>query len=124
MVSKRILIIEDEESIRVLVKLALEMDLDWEVIAAASGKEGIATAAQEIPDAILLDVMMPEMNGFETFSQLQANPVTESIPTILLTTKTQLTEAGRLHQLGIKGIISKPFDPLTLETDITRILNW
>ncbi len=68
--------------------------------------------------------MMPGMNGFQTFSQLQANPVTESIPTILLTTKSQTTKPEVLRRLGIKGIIPKPLDTLTLETDITRILDW
>ncbi|MEM8829857.1 MAG: response regulator [Cyanobacteria bacterium P01_G01_bin.19] len=124
MVHKRILIIEDEESIQILVKLALEMNSNWEVITASDGKEGIATAATEVPDAILLDVMMPEMDGFTTFENLQANSITESIPVILLTTKFQSTEPKQLQQLGIKGLIPKPFDPVTLENNISQILGW
>ncbi|MBE9044285.1 response regulator [Pleurocapsales cyanobacterium LEGE 10410] len=118
----RILIIEDEEGIRLLVKLALEMNANWQVITASSGEEGITLAATEVPDAILLDVMMPGIDGFATFKQLQANSITASIPVILLTTKFQTTEPNRLSQLGIKGIIPKPFDPITLETDIDQIL--
>ena len=124
MIDKRILIIEDEEDIQTLVALALEMNDNWQVTAVSSGEEGIAVAEKEVPDGILLDVMMPGMNGFETFEKLQANPATKSIPVILITTKFQATETEQLRHLGIRGVIPKPFDPLTLESDITQILGW
>lgn len=124
MICKSILIIEDEEDIQALITLALEMNVNWKVITASSGEEGIATAEKEVPDAILLDVMMPGIDGFKTFERLQANPLTKSIPVILITTKFPTTEPKQLRRIGIKGIISKPFDPLILESDITQILDW
>jgi DNA-binding response OmpR family regulator len=121
---KRILNIEDEESIQILVKIALEMNPNFEVIVASTGKEGVALAAKEIPDVILLDMMLPEMDGFKILKQLQSNSITNSIPVILLTTKFQDSKLEKFQDLGIKGIIPKPFDPLTIENDLTQILNW
>ncbi len=124
MIHKSILIIEDEESIQLVIKLALEMETSWKTIVASSGKEGIDLAAKELPDAILLDMIMPQMNGLTTFKKLQANPVTESIPVILLTAQTLDIEPQQLYSLGIREVIPKPFDPLTLGSTIAQILAW
>lgn len=121
---KRILNIEDEESIQILVKIALEMNPNFEVIVASTGKEGVALAAQEIPDAILLDMTLTKMDGFEVLKQLQSSPLTKSIPVVLLTTKFQDSKLEKFQDLGIRGIIPKPFDPLTIENDLTQILDW
>jgi CheY-like chemotaxis protein len=121
---KRLLMIDDEESIQIVVKFGINMAAGWEVIAANSGKIGIDTAQKELPDAILLDVMMPEMDGIATFKALQANPITAKIPVIFLTAKAQTAERRQFNDLGISGVITKPFNSLDLPEQIAKILNW
>ena len=82
MSSKRILVVDNEAYIQEVAQICLETIAGWQVILAGSGLEGLAAAEREQPDAILLDVMMPDMDGLATFSQLQANPATRSIPVI------------------------------------------
>lgn len=124
MTAKRILIIEDEDDIREVAQLCLETVGGWEVITAASGKEGLVKAEKEAPDAILLDVMMPEMDGPTTYSKLQANPATLDIPVILLTAKVQGAEQRKLAALGVKAVLAKPFDPMTLADQVAEVLEW
>ena len=81
-------------------------------------------AELEKPDAILLDVMMPLMDGIQTFKQLQQNPQTRSIPVILLTAKAQATEQEQFNTLGVVGVITKPFNSLTLASRIAQLLGW
>ncbi|MBD2250061.1 response regulator [Nostoc parmelioides] len=122
--TKRILIIDDEYDIRAVAELSLKAVGGWQVSTAASGSEGVAKAAAEQPDVILLDVMMPDMDGIATFQALQANPVTQSIPVILLTAKTQTAEQRRFAELGIQAIITKPFKAMKLPAQVTAALNW
>jgi len=122
--TKRILFIDDEFNIRQIVKACLESLGDWKVVLAASGPEGLAKAIAEQPDAILLDVMMPEMDGLVVLKCLQVDPATQSIPVIFLTARLSLTEHQRFYNLGVKGAIAKPFNPLTLVTQIANILGW
>ena len=124
MTTKRILIIDDEETIQTVVHFGLRMAAGWEVLTASSGPQGIHTAQTELPDAILLDVMMPEMDGIATFKALQSTPETEKIPVILLTAKAQAAEKRQFNQLGVSGVITKPFNSLDLPEKITRILHW
>jgi CheY-like chemotaxis protein len=124
MITKRILVIDNEEYIQEVAKICLETVANWEVITAGSGEEGISQAEAEQPDAILLDVMMPDMDGLTTFEKLQANPATKNIPVILLTAKIQSNDRRRYTELGIKNAIAKPFDPLTLANQVTETLNW
>jgi len=121
---KRILIVDDEESIQKVVSLSLKMEASWESVTASSGAEGIRQAEIYQPDAILLDVMMPEMDGIDTFSALEINPKTQAIPVILLTAKTQSSEKRLFQEIGVAGVITKPFMPLTLATKISQLLNW
>ncbi len=121
---KRILIVDDEADIREVAKLSLELDCGWEVLTAGSGPEGLHLAAREQPDAILLDMMMPEMDGTATWEALQQDPTTQHIPVILLTAKTQPKEQRRYAQLGVSAVLSKPFDPITLATQVAQALNW
>ncbi|PSB22038.1 response regulator [Phormidesmis priestleyi ULC007] len=121
---KRVLIIDNEPFIQEVAKICLEMIANWEVITASSGKEGIIRAIAEQPDAILLDVMMPEMDGLTTFAQLHNNAATQSIPVILLTAKIQTSAQHHYAQLGIKATIGKPFEPLELAHQIAAALNW
>lgn len=124
MIAKRILVIDDEDGVREIVQFSLEVAAGWEVFTAASGSEGLATAATKQPDAILLDVMMPDMDGPTTFSQLQANAATRHIPTILLTAKAKISEQRHFIDLGVAGVITKPFKALDLVEEIRQILNW
>ncbi len=91
---------------------------------ARSGKEGLARAGAKLPDAILLDVMMPDMDGPATLQQLRTNPATQSIPVIFLTAKVQSADRRRFANLGVQAIISKPFDPLRLAEQISAALGW
>lgn len=120
--SKRILIIDDDNDIREATQICLEILGEWEIISAASGKEGLVKAAAEQPDAILLDVMMPDMDGLTTFEKLQDNPVTKDIPVILLTAKAQPAEKRHFTQLCVAGVITKPYDPFTLAEEIKQVL--
>ena len=120
--SKSILIIDDEEDVKDIAKMGLEMAADWHVITASTGKEGLKLAQSNQPDVILLDLMMPEWDGKETLKQLQANLKTASIPVILMTAKTQSAIASELTELDLVGVITKPFRPLELPEKITKIL--
>jgi DNA-binding response OmpR family regulator len=124
MMNKRVLMIDDEPGISEIVKIALKAIAGWEVLVATSGQEGIAKAIAELPDAILLDVMMPEMDGIATFAQMQAHPNLQSIPTILLTAKAQTTEQNQFTNLAIMGVITKPFKAPDLVKQMRSLLNW
>lgn len=124
MTTKRILVIDDEDDIREVVQLCLKTVGGWEVLTACSGNEGLTKAEAEQPDAILLDVMMPDMDGVTAFQQLQANTATRHIPVILLTAKVQATDQRRFAELGVAGMISKPFNPLNLINQIAERLGW
>lgn len=124
MSSKRILIVDNEPSIQEVAQICLETIAGWQVIVAGSGLAGLAAAERERPDAILLDVMMPDMDGLTTFRQLQANPATRSIPVILLTAKFQTSDRQNYTALGIRSAIAKPFSPLELAQQIATILDW
>jgi CheY-like chemotaxis protein len=120
----RILIIDDEDDIREVAAMSLETVAGWEVMVANSGAQGLTRAAMYKPDAILLDVMMPGMDGPTTFRELQKNPATAKIPVLFLTAKVQATDRARFAGLGIQAVLVKPFDPLTLSTQIANVLGW
>jgi CheY-like chemotaxis protein len=122
--TKRILLIDDDPDIRLVAQLVLHKVGGWDVLLAASGAEGAAIARVEQPDAILLDISMPEMDGFSVFKQLQADSVTQSIPVILLTAKVLPSDRRRFAEMGVAGMISKPFDPATICLQISSFLNW
>jgi CheY-like chemotaxis protein len=123
-VAHRILIIDDEEDIREVAALSLETVAGWEVVSASSGAQGLVRAIEYQPDAILLDVMMPGMDGPTTFRELRNNPATARIPVLLLTAKVQSSDQRRFADLGVEAILFKPFDPLTLATQISGVLGW
>lgn len=124
MTTKRILVVDNEEYIQEVTKICLETVANWEVLTASSGKEGMTKAEKFQPDAILLDVMMPDMDGLTTFQKLQANPTTQAIPVILLTAKIQASDRRRYAQMGIKAAIAKPFNPLELAGQVANALGW
>ncbi len=120
----RILIIDDEDDIREVAALSLESVAGWDVVTANSGAQGLARAVECMPDAILLDVMMPGMDGPTTFRELRKNPVTAHIPVLLLTAKVQANDQRRFADLGVEAVLFKPFDPLTLSNQIAGVLGW
>jgi CheY-like chemotaxis protein len=124
MTNKRVLIIDDEESIQTVVQFGIQMAAGWDVVTASSGPQGIQTAQTAQPDVILLDVMMPEMDGIATFKLLQSHPQTEQIPVIFLTAKAQTSEKRQFNDLGVSGVITKPFNSLDLPDQIVKILHW
>jgi len=124
MPNKRVLIIDDEDDIREVAQVSLETMAGWEVQTARSGKEGLEMAVAGKPDVILLDVMMPDMDGPTTFQEFQTRPEISHIPVVLLTAKVQKAERGRFSTMGFKAILAKPFDPLTLADQLAAILGW
>src|SRR6266508_830345 len=122
--ARRILLVDDEDHIREVAQVSLEMTAGWEVLTAGSGTEGLAKAAAEQPDAILLDMMMPDMDGPATFQGLLADQRTRHIPVVLLTAKVQAADRRRFAGLGVAGVIAKPFDPLGLADQVAETLGW
>jgi CheY-like chemotaxis protein len=124
LVAQKVLIIDDEDDIREVAALSLESVAGWEVVTASSGSQGLARALEHQPDAILLDVMMPGMDGPTTFRELRKNPATAKIPVLLLTAKVQSSDQRRFADLGVEAVLFKPFDPLTLSDQIAGVLGW
>lgn len=122
--NRSLLLIDDEPDIREVAKISLELVGGYEVRTAGSGVEGLAAAAADPPDAILLDVMMPDMDGPEVVRRLRAGPATAGIPVLFITAKAQLTDRQRLAAADVAGILTKPFDPMTLARDVSAILGW
>ena len=114
----RILHVDDEPDIREIVDMSLALNPDFAVRACASGVEAIETAAQWSPYLILLDVMMPGMDGPATLAQLRKNPRTCEIPVVFMTARVQTSEVEQFISLGAQGVISKPFDPMTLAAEV------
>ena len=121
---KHILIIDDDDDIRDVAQVALETISGWRVSVAQSGPDGLAQMVTDPPDAILLDVMMPDMDGIEVFNRIQSNPQTQALPVILMTAKTQATDRSRFLAMGVKGIITKPFKAMLLADQIVELLDW
>jgi CheY-like chemotaxis protein len=122
MTAKQILVIDDDSDIRKLIQTCLEIMGGWQVLTAKSGNEGLLFAQTTQPDAILLDVMMPEMDGYDTCQKLKENPVTQHIPVILLTAKGRTADKHLFAELGVKGIIAKPFNSQKLAAQVAAAL--
>jgi CheY-like chemotaxis protein len=122
--ARQILVIDDEPDIRDVVCLSLEEFGHWHTTAAGSGQEGLALATHQPWDAIVLDVSMPDLDGITVVTQLQANPITRSIPVILLTARVLPSDQARFALLGVAGVISKPFDPVQVWQQVAQILGW
>lgn len=118
----KVLLIDDDPNIRMVAQIGLEDVGGWQVFAASNGQEGLALAEKHLPDVILLDVMMPTMDGPTTLSKLQSIPALAQMPVIFLTAKVQKNEVAHYLSLGAKGVITKPFDPLTLPKEIIALL--
>jgi CheY-like chemotaxis protein len=117
----KILIVDDDANIRLIASMSLD-DEAVIVLEAESGAEALKVAAEELPDLILLDMMMPEMDGKTTLAELKKRSQLSSIPVIFLTAKVQNSELESYIDLGAAGVITKPFDPMTLPEEINQLL--
>lgn len=117
-----VLVIDDEAHIREVVVAALEALTECTVLSASSGESGQVMALQHQPDMILLDVMMPELDGPATLACLKALPATAHIPVIFLTAKVQQSDIDNYRSLGVAGVVPKPFDPMRLPHLIQQAL--
>lgn len=118
----RLLCADDEEDIRTILRLALALDPELDVQFVASGADALAHARASTFDAIVLDGMMPGMDGYETCRQLKSDPATAGIPIVFLTAKTQREETQRAMALGAIACLTKPFDPMTIARDLRSAL--
>jgi two-component system, OmpR family, response regulator len=120
---QRILMVEDEADIQAVAQLALEAVGGFDVHITSSGREALSVAPRVAPDLILLDVMMPGMDGPQTLMALRADPQTSHIPVIFMTAKIQSHEIAHYKELGALDVIAKPFDPMALSMTIRTIWN-
>ena len=118
MTALRVLHIDDEPDIREVVAISLSLDPEFAVRGCGSGEDGLAAAAECPPDLILLDVMMPVMDGPTTLAHLRDNPKTADIPVVFMTARAQTRELDHFKSLGAVGVIAKPFDPMTLAASV------
>ena len=118
----RILLVDDEDDIREIAALSLQSVGGWDVRPASSGREALAAAREERFDAILLDVMMPELDGPSTFAALREAGAVDGVPVIFLTAKVQPADRQMLEATGAAGIIAKPFDPMQLSEQVGRLV--
>jgi CheY-like chemotaxis protein len=121
---RRLLVIDDDDHIRELARLALERVGGHAVVTAGSGAAGLELARSERPDAVVVDVMMPGMDGPETVRRLRSDAATADIPVILLTAKVQPSDSARFDDLGVEAVLAKPFDPMRLAADVAAALGW
>lgn len=119
---QKVLLAEDEEDIRKVAQMSLQFRSGWKVTLASNGEECLAKAAEDPPDLILLDCMMPKLDGYETCRRLKLDPSLRHIPVIFLTAKAQETEVKKGLSLGAVGYLIKPFNPMSLATEISQIL--
>jgi CheY-like chemotaxis protein len=117
----RILYVEDEADIRVIAEIALEVVGGFTLTSCASGREALEVAERAAPDLLLLDIMMPGMDGLSTLEALRAHPVTADTPVIFMTAKVQAAEIAHYKSLGALDVIPKPFDPMALAEQIRSI---
>ncbi|CCW34262.1 response regulator with CheY-like receiver domain and winged-helix DNA-binding domain [Chthonomonas calidirosea] len=119
---KKILAVDDERAIVRLVQINLERQ-GYQVVTAYDGKEALEKVASEKPDLVVLDVMMPYMDGFEVLQQLRKNPETRDLPVIMLTAKAQDTDVFRGYTSGVDLYLTKPFNPMELVSFVKRIFS-
>jgi CheY-like chemotaxis protein len=122
MAIRKVLLIDDEEDIRTIGQICLSRVGGWETLVAPGGAEGLALALEEQPDVVLLDVMMPGMDGPTVLARLRADPRTAHIPVVFITARVQRGDLGHYVALGAHGAIPKPFDPMRLPAEIRKMV--
>ncbi|WP_088889779.1 response regulator [Leptolyngbya ohadii] len=120
---RKILVVDDEADLRNLIQTCLELIGGWQVVTAASGVEALQEAQNRQLDAILLDLMMPGLDGLAILQQLRSNDNTKQIPVVLLTAKGRAIETGQFDDLNVLGTIKKPFNPVKLAGQIETLLS-
>lgn len=120
----RILVVDDSKLVHELARVALETQAGWEVRCTASGAEAVALAASERPDAVLLDVEMPELDGPATVAALRAEPACTGLPIVFLTAHDDPDELAGLRALGVAGVLAKPFEIDALAGQLADVLGW
>lgn len=120
--AKRVLLIDDQEDIRTLVEIFLEMEGGFDLATAESGEEGVKVAADQVPDVIVLDYMMPGMDGPATFRALRAQESTREVPIIFMTGMAQGTDSGQFGELVPAAVIPKPITPEALIGTLNLVL--
>lgn len=118
----RVLVAEDDLDIQTVIRMSLKLRGVQQVVVADNGEDLLAQVEQVNPDVILLDVMMPKLDGYQTCLRLKQNPATQAIPVIFLTAKAQHFEVKRGLEVGAVGYLIKPFDPMTLHDQIVALL--
>jgi CheY-like chemotaxis protein len=122
MINLHVMFADDEPDIRDIIDMSLALDPLFVLRSCASGSEALMTAAEWRPDLILLDVMMPVMDGLMTLAQLRENRSTAQIPVVFMTARTQTREVERFISLGAAGVIAKPFDPMALASEVRHFV--
>ncbi len=117
----KVLVVDDDDDVRTITALCLSVVGGLATVEAKNGREGVEVALREQPDLILLDVMMPGLDGPQTLDALRRHSSTAAIPVVFLTAKAMPSELDRLEQLDICGVLSKPFDPVTLPLRVQEI---
>lgn len=120
MILNKVLLVDDEDDIRFVAEISLRDVGGLVTCVASSGPEGLQSAVDNQPDLIVLDMMMPGMDGMETLRQLRANPVTEHIPVIFMTARAQGHEISSYIEAGAIAVITKPFDPMSLHEQVKQ----
>ncbi|HUK53930.1 MAG TPA: response regulator [Candidatus Binatia bacterium] len=118
----RVLVVEDDPDIQKVVRMSLKLRGVGDIVMVDNGPECIEKLFTFTPDVILLDVMMPHVDGFETCRRLKENPATSRIPVVFLTARAQKADRDRGLQLGALGYVIKPFDPMTLHDQIVALM--
>ena len=119
-----VLVVDDDDDIRELAQLSLQSVKGWNVLEADGGSAAIEMAREHHPDAVLLDLMMPDMDGLTTFELLQSDERTRDIPVILFAAKGRVGERQPWDDYAIRGMIPKPYNPMTLGQQVSEILEW
>jgi CheY-like chemotaxis protein len=120
--SKRILVVDDEPRVREMIEFRLRQ-YGYDVLQAADGREALSVASEEQPDLVLLDVMMPELDGFQVCSRLKQHEATEHIPVVMLTAKAEAKDVTRAFNSGAVDYVVKPYDPLVLQQKVVQNLD-
>lgn len=121
---RHVLVVDDSLLIREVTRLALESAGGFTVSAAESGVEAVAAAAADPPDVILLDVVMPDMDGPATVQALRMREETRNVPVVLVTGRDQEEDRRAFAELGVAGVIQKPFDAGTLAAQVRQLMEW
>jgi CheY-like chemotaxis protein len=121
---RRVLVVDDSSLIREAARLALGSIGGWEVLTASSGEEGLVRASADQPDAVLLDMMMPGLDGVAVAERLAAGPETRAIPVVMLTAADGAEDRARMGRLSVAGVIPKPFDLGALAGQLAALVGW